>query len=59
MAKRDSTKVLWQVQVKAKNGAWINKGRFETRRDARAKKVALRAEYGFGNTREIRVEKKR
>lgn len=64
MAKQDSTKVLWQVQVrKSRAHKWVNKGRFETRENARAAAAWLRGEpgwgavYGFGNTRVVRVVK--
>lgn len=63
MTKIDSTTILWQVQVRAKTGRWINKGRFETRKDARVNAWMYRevnggngkAPYGFGSTRVVRV----
>ena len=69
--KRDSTRVLWRVQVrKSRKHKWVAKGTFETRKDAREKCAELRGEYnsvwqcyvsdyalGFGNTRVVRVEK--
>ena len=71
MTKTDSTKVLWQVQVrKSRLHKWTNKGRFEKRDNARVAAYCLRvwgvsgygastaAEgYGFGNTRVVRVVK--
>lgn len=72
MAKRDSTKVLWQVQArKTRQNKWENRGRFETREDAREKCAELREGwvevcaadlketpiYGFGNTRVVSVVK--
>lgn len=56
--KRDSTKVLWQVQVrKSRAHKWVNKGRFETRRNARLSAETWRDWAGFGNTRVVRVAK--
>lgn len=66
-----NTRKQWRVQVKAKTGNWINKGLYETRKDARARCRDLRGEmrlhgggliytrgaYGFGNTRVVRYIK--
>lgn len=71
-AKRDSTTVLWQVQVRLSRAhAWRSKGLFETRRNARFHAQWMRdgiivndktgrqdGPYGFGNTRVVRFEKK-
>lgn len=69
MAKTDSTKKLWRVQVRIGRGrAWKNKGLYETRADARYVATILRnfpdmssispifegMGYGFGNTRILR-----
>lgn len=68
MAKQDTTKVLWRVQVRISRAhKWKNKGLFETRNSARAQSCILRAGhyfaddliteqqgYGFGNTRVVR-----
>lgn len=60
----DSIHVLWQVQVrKSRAHKWVNKGRFETRKDARTNAWMYREvnggsgkpPYGFGNTRVVRV----
>jgi len=72
MARTDSTKTLWQVQVRlTRNHKWRSKGIYETREDARQRVRDWRTwEYvpgrgwhgvGFGNTRiqrHIRGEKK-
>lgn len=67
-AKRDSTKVMWQVQYrKSRKHAWKTRaGRFETRATAREAAGLMRSTSlwgpfsapGFGNTRVIRFEKK-
>ncbi len=73
MTKTDSTKVMWQVQVrKSRLHKWTSKGRFETRGSARRAAYCLRVwgrsawgsahdgftqGYGFGNTRVERVVK--
>lgn len=64
---RDSIYVVWQVQArKSRAGKWVNKGRYETRSNAREEALELRDlgyihgrgfhGYGFGNTRVIRIE---
>lgn len=74
MAKTDSTKVMWRVQVRRGVGLkWQNKGLYETRDAARYQAAYLRegrwregevmpeTGYGFRNTRVlkyIRGEKK-
>lgn len=72
MARTDSTKTLWRVQVRNARGLkWRNKGLFETRAAARYMAAYMRdlhvidataiSGYGFGNTRvipHIRGEKK-
>lgn len=67
--KRDSTKVLWLVQIRrSRNHKWVNKGTFETREVARAKAERFRIGWywqdlhdgtvvGFGNTRVVRHER--
>lgn len=66
MTKRDSTKVLWRVQVrKSRAHKWVNKGQWETRSGARGSARVFRDiepcgdryGYGFGNTRVLRVVK--
>jgi hypothetical protein len=58
MTKTDSTKVMWQVQVRGnRDAAWRNRGRFETRSNAREKAAALRDVWGMWNTRVMRVVK--
>lgn len=65
----DSIHVMHQVQVrKSRAHKWVNKGRFETRKDARTNAWMYREvnggdgkpPYGFGNTRVVRfvVERK-
>lgn len=66
MAKTDSAKVMWRVQVrKSRNHKWTNKGLFETREAARESVARFRVGWfwqdlhdgtvvGFGNTRVIR-----
>jgi hypothetical protein len=73
MTKRDSTKVMWRVQVrKSRQHKWTSKGLYETRESARDAAGTYRMfgtrqseawipRYGFGNTRVlkyIRGEKK-
>lgn len=67
MTKRDSTRILWRVQVrKSRLHKWVNKGTFETRESARAEAWRRRVwgdslgwsnGYGYGNTRVLRVER--
>lgn len=68
MARTDSTKVKWRVQVRdSHNKPWKNKGLFEVRWMARIDarylrgphmdsrmKYPYRDGYGFGNTRVVR-----
>jgi len=69
--KKDSTKILWRVQVrKSRAHKWRNYATYETRSVARVTSVYLRGlhadakaadyanpGYGFGNTRVVRVER--
>ena len=56
-AKRDSTKVMWRVQVKAERAdRWLNMGLYETRARARENAAEYRANGWL--TRSIRYEKK-
>lgn len=69
MAKTDSTKVLWRVQIRINpNFKWKNKGLYETRDEARYVATTLRdypdmgsisdthcgLGYGMRNTRVVR-----
>lgn len=67
-----STAIQWRVQVrKSRKHAWRNKGLFETRSVARfhaqwlrdalivdGKTNSFSGEYGFGNTRVVRYERR-
>lgn len=65
-----STKIQWRVQVrKSRVHKWVNKGLYETRRNAREVCSLIRGfdhiapdhkwspPYGFGNTRVVRYLK--
>lgn len=59
-SKTDSTKIVWQVQIRTIGKKWRNKGTFETRRNARDAARWFREglghvpAFGFGNTRVLR-----
>jgi len=66
MAKTDSTKVMWRVQVRnSRSEKWRTHGQYETRETARhvaavyragmsGKRKTLIPPLGFGNTRVVR-----
>lgn len=62
MTTYQDTRIVWQVQArKSRAHKWTNKGRFETRSNAREAAIDQREfqflhGLGFGNTRVVRIE---